>query len=133
MSNTLDIRVKGKATTVPAITVGGVTVMSLGRFPKIGEIFDECWLLRTHLPPIELLIAELRNKKGRPDIFTFAQRVPDAEPAYSHYRESDNYAVLSVSTYDEWFQKQIPSTTRQMIRASEKRGIAVRVSACDDK
>ena len=132
MSGTIDVRVRGRTTTVRAVTVGDITVVSMRRFPKIGEIFDECWLERSRLPPIALVIAGLRNKKGGPHIFTFAQRVPDAEPAYAYYYELDNYAVLPVSTYDEWFGRQIPSSTRQMIRASAKRGTVVRASAYDD-
>ena len=132
MSDSLDVRVGGKTTTVPAVMVGGIAVASMRRFPKIGEIYDEPWLERSQLPPIELVIAQLRNKNERPDIFTFAQRVPDTEPAYHYYHEFDNYAVLPVSTYDEWFRQQIPGATRQMIRGSEKRGIVVRVCEYDD-
>jgi hypothetical protein len=132
MSDTIDVRVKGRTTAVPAVTVGGIIVASMAGFPKISEIFDECWLERSRLPPIEFVIAELRNKKDRPDIFTFAQRVPDAKPAYTYYHEFDNYAVLPISTYEDWFGRQILSSTRQMIRASEKRGTEVRVSVYDD-
>ena len=132
VSDTLDIQVKGRATTVPAVMVGGMAVITTRRFPRIGQIFDERWLPSEQLPPAAPLIAELRTRKGRPDIFTFAQRVPAVEPAYDYYYELDNHAVLPVSTYDEWFRRQIPGNTRTKIRASEKRGVVVRVSEHDD-
>ncbi len=94
-----------------------------------GEIFDEYWLEREALPSYETLIRELRARGERPDIFTFAQRVPDADPVHTYYHELDNYAVLPLSTYDHWFQEQIPATTKRSIRASHKRGVSVRV--CD--
>ena len=112
--------------------VGGVTVVSTGRFLRIGEIFDEYWLQRELLPSYEVVIAELIKRGNRPDIFTFAQRVPDVGLAYNYYYDFDNYAVLSLSIYDEWLHRKIPRTTRQNIRASAKRGIVVRVSAYHD-
>ena len=132
MSETLDVSVGGKRTALPALTVCGVTVVSRGRFPRIGEIFDEYWLERDQLPDIELVIAELKNRKVKLDIFTFSQRVPETTPKHGFYSELDNYAVLPVSTHKEWLERQIPATTRRNIRASEKRGITVRVSAYDD-
>ncbi len=131
-SDVLNVRFRGKTTSVPAVRVGGVTVISTGQFLRIGEIFDEYWLPRELLPSYDLVIAELIKRGDRPDIFTFAQRVPDVGLAYNYYHDFDNYAVLSLPIYDEWLQRKIPRTTRQNIRASAKRGIVVRVSAYHD-
>jgi hypothetical protein len=107
--------------------------MVRGRFLTTAEIFDEYWLERESLPDPRLVVAELQRQPHTPDLFTFAQRVPDVEPAYGAYhRELDNYAVLQLSSYDHWFQQQIPAATRRNIRASEKRGVAVRVCRYDD-
>jgi len=132
MSDVVDVSVRGRRVSVPAVPVGGVSVVSKGRFLKTGQIFDEYWLQRALLPSYQAVIAELKNKKDRPDLFTFAQRVPDVDPAYGYYHEFDNYAVLSVSAYDEWLQKKIPAATRRNIRASAKRGIIIRDCAYDD-
>jgi hypothetical protein len=132
MSDRLDIRIRGKTVTVPAITVAGTSIISTRRYPRIGQMFDELWLERSTLPPIELVIAELKSKKQRPDIFTFAQRVPDSEPKYRYYYEFDNYAVLPLSTYDQWFRRQITGAVRTKVRAGEKRGVVVRVATYHD-
>jgi Acetyltransferase (GNAT) domain len=132
MTEFMDISVKGKRTAVPAIGVCGVTVLCLGRRLRIGEIFDEYWLERRELPPAGDVIAQLRPRPDRPDLFTFAQRIPDTEPAYDYRFETDNYAVLPLRTHEHWFNEQIPAATRRAIRAAAKRGIRVRVAEYDD-
>ncbi len=132
MTNVHSISVKGKRINVPAMQLCGVTVLMKGRLFKIGAIFDEYWLKHSELPNPLTLLAELKKRNDKPDIFTFTQRVPDTEPAYDYHYERDNYAVLPISTYDEWFNKQIPSASKRNIRASEKRGVTVRVSEYDD-
>jgi len=132
MSNVINASVRGKRKSVPAMQVCGVTVLLRGRLLKTAEIFDEYWLERDLLPCPEMLVAELQGEKNKPDFFTFAQRVPDIDPRYSYHYELDNYAVLPITTYEHWFQEQIPATTRRNIRASEKRGIVIRVSEYDD-
>jgi hypothetical protein len=132
MSDALNVSVKGKRKILPAIKLCGVSVLLKGRLIKTGAIFDEYWLNRDELPNPEIVIAELKEKKEKPDFFTFVQRVPETEPMYDYYCEMENYAVLPLSAYEEWFQKQIPSGSRQNIRASEKRGIIIKVSEYDD-
>src|SRR5262245_15100376 len=133
MSETLVVSVRGERKSLPALQVGEATILMRGRFLKIAEIFDEYWLERDSLPNPQVVVAELRRNPSRPDLFTFAQRVPDVEPAYDEYhREFDNYAVLPISTYEHWFQRQLPAPARRNIRASEKRGITVRVCQYDD-
>lgn len=133
MSDVLDVSVRGKTKHVPALQVCGITVVFTGRFLKRAEIFDEYWLERESLPCPETLVSELYGQKDIPDLFTFAQRIPDLDPKYQYRHEWDNYAGLPLSTYDQWFEKQIPPATRRAIRASEKREIIIRVSEYDEK
>lgn len=132
MSDVLNVSVRGERKSVPAMRVCDITVVSSGRLFTTAEIFDEYWLERDLLPRPDMLVAELQGKKDRPDLFTFAQRVPEIDSRYSYHCELDNYAVLPVSTYEQWFQKQIPAATRRAIRASEKRGITVSISEYND-
>src|SRR5262245_51153629 len=127
MSETLEVSVRGKRKNLPAFEACGVTILVRGRFLKTAEIFDEYWLERDLLPDPQSIVADLRQQPQRPDLLTFAQRVPDVDPMFQYHYEYDNYAVLPISTYEHWFQKQIPSPTRRNIRASKKRGITVRV------
>jgi len=123
MSKVFEISIKGRKRGVPAFQVNEITVVVQGRFIKIAEIFDEYWLEAGKLPKPDEVIREIRDKVDKPDLFTFAQRVPDVEPKFNFHTEWDNIAVLPISTYEHWFQKQISSATKRNIRASEKRGV----------
>jgi hypothetical protein len=127
MSHVLDVSVGGKPVRVQAIQLYGVDLLLHGRFIKTAQIFDEYWLQREVLPSPETVIAALRTREDKPDLFVFMQRVPDTSLRYHYHHELDNYAVLPLSTYKHWFQHQIPAATRRAIRASEKRGIWTRV------
>jgi hypothetical protein len=81
----------------------------------------------------ESVIRTLSGAAGlKPDVFTFWQRVPELEPKYPYHLEWESLAVLPVSTYDNWFAKQIKGTTRNMIRKSQKAGVQVRDCTYDD-
>jgi hypothetical protein len=129
VSRIIDISIRGKQHKATVIEACDVTLAVKGRWLKIVEIFDEYWLERDTLPAPAHVIAELKQIDARPDIFCFAQRVPETAPTASYYHEMDNFAVLPLTSYDNWFQNQIPASTRRNIRASKKRSIAVRV--CD--
>lgn len=131
MSDVLQTTTRGKPVTVDAIEVDGATLVCRGRFLKTAQIFDEYWLERNTLPPPGKIVAHLDALPDKPDMFVFTQRVPDVEVIHSYYHELDNYAVLPLTTYENWFQ-HIPASTRRNIRASEKRGISIRTSQYDD-
>lgn len=132
MTDVLDMSIRGKPVQVQAMQLDGVNVLWRGHFITTAEIFDEYWLERETLPSPETVIADLRTREDKPDLFVFTQRVPDTALGYPYRHELDNYAVLPLSTYEHWFQHQIPATTRRNIRASEKRGIITRVCEYDN-
>jgi len=126
------VSLKGRPTMVPSIALCGVHLLFEGRFIVSAHIFDEYWLERRLLPPPTTLIDALRRLADRPDLFVFEQRIPDDQPLYDHFYEWNNYAVLKLTTYDEWFQKQIPSSTRRAVRESGNRGLVVTPTRYDD-
>lgn len=82
--------------------------------------------------PLEM-IASLKAGSPKADIFTFWQRLPDITPKYPYYRETDDIAALPITSYDEWWNNQIKSRTRGLIRKSAKQGVVVReVEYTDD-
>jgi len=46
--------------------------------------------------------------------------------------EWDNFAAMSVSTFDQWWKKQINDKTRNMARRAEKKGVVVHEVPFDD-
>jgi hypothetical protein len=128
VSKMFEISIKGRKKSIPAFQVNETTVVVQGHFIKTAEIFDEYWLEADKLPNPDEVIREIQDKVDKPDLFTFEQRVPDVEPRFNFHTEWDNIAVLPISTYEHWFQKQISSATRRNVRASEKRGVLTRVA-----
>lgn len=132
MQETVDVSVKGKRKKVNAYVIDGVSVIERGRLFRVAEIFDEYWLEQEKLPCPEGVIAQLSRRDHKPDLFTFAQKVPEVDRKYSYFTEWGNVAVIPISSYEQWFQKQISSATKRNIRASEKKGVEVRVSDYND-
>jgi len=81
----------------------------------------------------EALIAELRTLRPRADLFTFWQRYPETEPRYPYWREWDNWAVLPITTYDDWFHHLINNKIRAKIRRAARMGVEVKVVPLTDE
>jgi len=69
----------------------------------------------------------------RIDLFTFLQKLPETLqsssetlPKYDYAMEWDNLAVLPVSSFDHWWNRQIRSDTRNRARQAEKKGVVLR-------
>jgi hypothetical protein len=73
----------------------------------------------------ELLIGSLQRSAQRIDIFTFMQLSPDTSPKYAYPMEWDNLAVLPISTFDDWWTRQIRSECRNRARQAEKKGLTI--------
>jgi hypothetical protein len=74
----------------------------------------------------------LRRAGKRIDLFTFLQRLNEHSPKYSYYAESDNLAVLPISTFDDWWNKQLRSYPRNRARQAEKKGVVLREVAINE-
>lgn len=77
-------------------------------------------------------IKDLKKSKVKADIFTFWQRLPDIYPKYDYYMELDSIAVLKITDYKYWFEKQIDTKTRNMIRKAGKKNVEIKISKFSD-
>ena len=77
-------------------------------------------------------IEAIRRSGPRVDIFTFVEKLPQTSPRYDYLTEWDNLAALRVSTFENWWSKQINGKTRNMVRRAEKSGVIVREIPFDD-
>jgi hypothetical protein len=109
--------------------VGGIDIKVEGRLVKIARPDMDKYEL---LSDPQALIADLQKAATRVDLFTFMQIMPEVTPKYSYPMEWDNLAVLPVSTFDHWWNKQIRSLPRNRARQAEKRGVTLREVAFDD-
>ncbi len=133
LTATHEVSIKGRMQQVPAFRLDDVVIITKGRFLQIAEIFDEYWLPVGNLPGPYRVLTELQAAQHKPDLFTFAQRVPDTQPRFPFHMELDNVAVIPLSSYEAWFSKQISSASRRNIRASEKKGVIVKEVSFDDE
>lgn len=74
----------------------------------------------------ELIIDGLRRSRSRIDLFTFMQRLPDTKPRYQYPMEWDNFAAIRLSTFEEWWTKQLGFKARNKAKQAEKKGVVVR-------
>ncbi len=131
--NSIEISIKGKWVTVPALEVNGTTIVIRGKWIKLGVIHDEAWL-ETALEDPEACVVTLRKQASNgltADIFTFSQKPSSTSPKYPYYLEWDSVAAIRFSSFKQWWEK-LPQETRKNVRRSQKRGVEVRVTEFGD-
>lgn len=122
--------IKGQRAQQQCITIAGQTYSIKRGLVTLVSLEDE-WYEDVREP--ELVIEALeRDRRVKADIFGFGQRVPNSVPAYQYPMESESVAVLPIQTFDNWWNKQIGSATRNMVRKSQKAGVEVRECKFDD-
>src|SRR5580698_3266872 len=77
------------------------------------------------LPDPESVIAALRASKVKADVFTFLPKLPETEVKYPYPYEMDNMAVLPITTFDNWWMKQIGSTARNNATQAEQKALPI--------
>lgn len=127
-----EIRVKGKSVRVPSVQIGGRTVIISGKWIKTAVVHDEELLEEETLADPESFVSQLKRAGLNADIFTFAQRLPDATPKYKYRMEWENFAVIPIATYAGWWGDRIESSVQRAVRKAAKLGVVVRMAELDD-
>jgi len=127
-----EIRVKGKAVSVPSTHIEGRNVLRSGSLLKIALPQDEELIEGEIVRDPEAFISQLKASGLNADIFTFAQKLPDTAPKYSYHMEWDNLAVIPITTFSEWWDKRVESSVRRAVRKATKLDIVIKVSELDD-
>jgi len=81
--------------------------------------------------PFEAL-REIRAGRTKADLFTFVQKPSETDAKYNLYWEADNFACLTITSYDHWISQQIDSRVPTKIRKSAKAGVTVREVEFDE-
>lgn len=113
-----------------SIQVNGKGVVIKGKWVHIAKLEHE-WYEDVTNP--EQLIEGLRASGERADVLTFWQRLPDVEPLFTYRMQRDAIAALPIKSYSSWWDTQIDSKTRNMVRKAEKKGVTVKLAGFDDK
>jgi hypothetical protein len=127
---TKDTLVNGRPAKIKCVEIDGHSYAISKRLVTVAQLEDE-WFEDVEDPESVIRVLSFAANV-RPDILSFWQRVPAVEPKYPYHLEWESLAVLPVSTYENWFSRQIKGTTRNMIRKSQKAGVEVRECKYDN-
>jgi hypothetical protein len=128
-----EIRVKGKSVSVPSTYIDGRTVLSTGTWLKTAILQDEELIEFETVANPDSFVSQLRDSGLDADIFTFGQKLPDATPKHPYHLEWDNFAIIPITKYAEWWEKRTESSVRRAVRKAAKQGIVVKVAEFDDE
>lgn len=113
-----------------SILVADKEIGITGKFIKTASIKEE-WYEDIEEPMS--FIENLKKSKIKVDIFTFWQRLPENVPKYNYYMERDSIAAIPITSYSNWFEKQIDSKTRNLIRKAQKKGVNIKETEFNDE
>jgi hypothetical protein len=124
------IRWKGVPVRLDAVRAENKTFVISGRILKTASLKDE-W--REDVIEPERVIRTLKSSPARIDILKFWQRIPESDPKYGYYFEWRYVAAIPVTDYQTWWEKQVNSNTRRLVRKSEKLGVTTMEAELDDE
>lgn len=105
------------------LRICGSDIKVQGRLLRTARLDGEKYLFLEDPEPV---VDGLKECGTRIDLFTFLQRLPETTPKYKYPMEWDNFAALSISTFDHWWTKQIGFKARNKAKQAEKRGVSVK-------
>lgn len=131
MTNTSTrINVKGRQVEVPLVQIDGFDIVTTGRWLKIAAVESEDYAAKDPSANPERIVGGLKQQSIKPDVFTFAQRLPDKAVRYSYPMRWDNVAAIPLTTFDDWWNV-LPQASRKNVRRSQRRGVVVRAAGLD--
>jgi hypothetical protein len=128
-----EIRIKGKTVSVPSVKIGGTTVITSGKWLKVAAVQDEDLVEGEMVADPESFVQHLKDTELNADIFTFVQKLPDAAPKYTYHMEWDNFAVIPITTFSEWWDTRAEGSVRRAVRKAAKAGVVVKSVQFDDE
>jgi len=105
------------------LSVRGKGIRVAGRIVRIARLDGEKYVFPDDPAA---LCEDLRRTRTRIDLFTFLRPLAEITAKYPFYAESDNLAVLPISTFDHWWNNQLRSYPRNRARQAGKRGVVLR-------
>ena len=132
-SSSVELRIKGKWVTVPALEVNGDKLTADGKWLKIARVRGEAMREKEVENP-ELYLAALKKVSDpslKADIFSFAQKPPSFRPKYSYPMEWESVAAIELISFKGWWDG-LPQEARKNVRRSQKRGVVIQVKEFDE-
>jgi hypothetical protein len=124
--------VKGKPVSVPSAQIDSRTVIVTGRRLKIAAVRDEDMVEGETVRDPARFVSQLKGTGLNADIFTFAQKLPHTAPKYAYHLEWENFAVIPITTFSDWWEKRVEPSVRRAVRKAAKCGVTVKRAEFDD-
>ena len=105
------------------ILINGRQIRIEGRYLRIARLEADGFHF---LSDPGALLEILRSCGTNVDLFTFMQKVTEPEPRFQYPLEWDNVAALPISTFENWWDKQINFKARNKAKQAEKKGVVLR-------
>ncbi|MGD0405033.1 MAG: hypothetical protein ABSB10_00065 [Candidatus Bathyarchaeia archaeon] len=85
------------------------------------------------IEPEKELLAHLRSNAV--DLFTFISRdfLGSVEGKYPFHREIENYAIMRINSYNDWWNYGIKKRERQSVKKAEKSGLKVKQAEINEE
>lgn len=109
----------------------GKEIKVSGRFLRVARLDADKYQFLEDDP--EQVLEGLRNSGTRVDLFTFMQRLPDTTPKYKYPMEWDNFAAIPVTTFENWWTKQLGFKARNKAKQAGKKGVVTREVPFNDE
>jgi hypothetical protein len=129
----VEVRVKGKSLSVPSVELEGRRVVTTGRWLKVAAVQDEELVEGDTVSDPESFAAQIKQSGLRADLFTFAQRLPDATAKHKFHIEWENAAAVPITDYSQWWQYRTEHSIRKGVNRAKKVGVKLDVVEFDDQ
>lgn len=127
-----EIRMSGKTIRVLSARIDDRTVITKGKLLKIAAIHDEELREDETIEDPESFISQLKEVGLSADILTFSQNLPATTPRYKYHMELDNFAVIPIKTFSDWWENRVESSVRRAVKKAAKLGVTVKLVEFDD-
>lgn len=132
VQNQAGVRIKGKDVRVASIRIQDRVVITTGGWLKTALVRDEAFVQGEIAPHPEEFIAGLKKWGAKPDLFAFPQKISEPKRDFPYHTEWDDFAVIRVTTYEDWLKK-IKKDVKENLRRAKREGVEARTSPYDDK
>lgn len=109
--------------------IEGKEIVVRGRFPRVARVRAEYY---EYVTDAAAAVAELKKSGKAGDVFSFLQETIDRTPRPDLYHEFESISVVPITTFEQWWKKQINDKTRNMVRKAQKAGVELRPVTYND-
>jgi hypothetical protein len=128
-----EIRVKGKAVSVPSVQIDGRIVITTGQWLKVAAVRHEELVEDDTVADPDSFVSQLKRSGLKADLFTFAQRLPNKTQRYSYHTEWDNAAAMPITNFSHWWKEYTEHSIRKAVNRAKNLGVVAKVVEFNDE